>query len=232
MLHLRNSHDARSGTLQIVDDRILDATVSVLEEHGYGGLTLERVAERIGRSRVTLWRQHVTQESLVDGLLARLTRDYRDAMWPALADTGTGASRLRTALTALCDVADRHLHLLAVSDDVFHRAADRMLDVTGQTFSFLDPFVAALNRGPLTAASPPTRPSRSRWLTRCSTACVGATSTCATGTGGVRTGLGHPCSPQHWPASRQDPHSCRATAPSTARISAVSPKLPLSVSGG
>jgi len=130
-----------------VDDRILDATVAVLEEHGYGGLTLERVAERVGRSRVTLWRQHVTQEALVDGLLARLTRDYRDAMWPALADTGTGASRLRAALTALCDVADRHLHLLAVSDDVFHRAADRMLDVTGQRFSFLDPFVAALRTG-------------------------------------------------------------------------------------
>ena len=147
MLHWRNSRDARSGTLQSVDDRILDATVSVLEEHGFGGLTLERVAERVGRSRVTLWRQHVNQESLVDGLLARLTRDYRDAMWPALADAGTGASRLRTALTALCDVADRHLHLLAVSDDVFHRAADRMLDVTGQTFSFLDPFVAALNTG-------------------------------------------------------------------------------------
>jgi AcrR family transcriptional regulator len=130
-----------------VDDRILDATVAVLEEHGYGGLTLERVAERVGRSRVTLWRQHVTQEALVDGLLARLTRDYRDAMWPALADTGTGASRLRAALAALCDVADRHLHLLAVSDDVFHRAADRMLDVTGQGFSFLDPFVAALRTG-------------------------------------------------------------------------------------
>jgi len=121
--------------------------VSVLEEHGYAGLTLERVAERVGRSRVTLWRQQVTQEALVDGLLARLTRDYRDAMWPAMADAGTGSERVRVGLKALCDVADRHLHLLAVSDDVFHRAADRMLDITGQTFSFLDPFVAALRAG-------------------------------------------------------------------------------------
>jgi AcrR family transcriptional regulator len=130
-----------------VDDRLLDAAVSVLEQHGPDGLTLERVAERVGRSRVTLWRQQVTQESLVDGLLARLTRDYRDAMWPALADAGRGADRLQVALTALLDIADAHLHLLAVSDDVFVRAADRMRDVAGQAFSFLDPFAAAIRAG-------------------------------------------------------------------------------------
>ena len=121
--------------------------MAVLEEYGPAGLTLERVAERVGRSRVTLWRQQVSQESLVDGLLARLTRDYRDAMWPAMTGTGTGAARLRAALTALLTVADRHLHLLGVSDDVFDRAADRMRDITGQTFSFRDPIVAALRTG-------------------------------------------------------------------------------------
>ena len=121
--------------------------MTVLEAHGHAGLTLERVAEQVGRSRVTLWRQQVTQEALVDGLLARLTRDYRDAMWPALADAGTGAQRLRAALDALCSVADTHLHLLGVADDVFERAAARMRDVTGQGFSFVDPFLAALRAG-------------------------------------------------------------------------------------
>ena len=130
-----------------MDDRLLDAAVTVLEEHGFPGLTLERVAETAGRSRVTLWRQGVTHESLIDGLLARLTRDYRDAMWAVMADATTGAQRLRDALEALVWVADRHLHLLAVSDDVFHRAADRMLDVTGRSFSFLDPIAAALRAG-------------------------------------------------------------------------------------
>jgi AcrR family transcriptional regulator len=130
-----------------VDDRLLDAAVAVLSEHGHAGLTLERVAEQVGRSRVTLWRQQVTQEALVDGLLARLTRDYRDRMWPALTDAGTGADRLRTALGALCDVADIHLHLLAAADDIFDRAAARMRDVTGQSFSFLDPLTAAIRAG-------------------------------------------------------------------------------------
>jgi len=141
MLHKCKGYDAS------VDDRLLDAAVAVLAEHGHAGLTLERVADRAGRSRVTLWRQQVTQESLVDGLLARLTRDFRDAMWPALAEGGTGADRLGSALAALCDVVDAHLPLLAVSDDVFDRAADRMRDITGQSFSFLDPFAASLRAG-------------------------------------------------------------------------------------
>jgi AcrR family transcriptional regulator len=147
MLHVRKVGDALLGTIGGVDDRLLDAAVAVLAEHGHAGLTMERVADRAGRSRVTLWRQQVTQESLVDGLLARLTRDYRDAMWPALAEGGPGSERLRSALTALCDVVDAHLPLLAVSDDVFDRAADRMRDVTGQSFSFLDPFVVSLRAG-------------------------------------------------------------------------------------
>jgi AcrR family transcriptional regulator len=143
MFHRRKGAD----TILDVDDRLLDAAVAVLAEHGHTGLTLERVADRAGRSRVTLWRQQVTQESLVDGLLARLTRDFRDAMWPALTEGGTGADRIVTALTALCDVADAHLPLLAVSDDVFDRAAERMRDITGQSFSFLDPFTASLRAG-------------------------------------------------------------------------------------
>jgi AcrR family transcriptional regulator len=149
----------RLGTIGRVDDRLLDAAVAVLAEHGHAGLTLERVADRAGRSRVTLWRQQVTQEALVDGLLARLTRDFRDSMWPALAEGGTGAERLIAALTALCDVAEAHLPLLAVSDDVFDRAAERMRDITGQSFSFLDPFVASLRAGladgSLTSPGPP-----------------------------------------------------------------------------
>jgi AcrR family transcriptional regulator len=130
-----------------VDDRLLDAAVAVLAEHGYPGLTLERVAERVGRSRVTLWRQQVTQEALVDGLLARLTRDYRDAMWPAMTEAGTGAGRLRTAATGLLDVADAHLPLLGVADDVFERAEARLRDIAGQSFRFVDPFTAAVRSG-------------------------------------------------------------------------------------
>ena len=43
-------------------------------------------------------------------------------MWPAMTEAGSGAQRLRTAVSCLLDVADTHLHLLGVADDVFERA--------------------------------------------------------------------------------------------------------------
>lgn len=157
-----------------MDDRLLDATIAVLAEYGHAGLTLERVAERVGRSRVTLWRQQVTPEALVDGLLARLTRDYRDTMWPALTEAGTGFERMRTALEALCTVAETHLHLLGADDDAFDRAAQRMRDITGQSFSFLDPFSSAVRAG-LTdgTLSAPIEPAEDAGAAIFATACWG-----------------------------------------------------------
>ena len=102
---------------------LLDATVAVLSDQGWEGLSLERVAERAGVSRVTLWRQGVTREGLLEGLMERLRTDYRDAMWPVLTSTGSGRERLERGLGALCEVIDRHLELLQVSDSVFHRAS-------------------------------------------------------------------------------------------------------------
>src|SRR5215831_15238629 len=95
-----------------VDPAVLDATVAVVADGGWDRLSLERVAASAGVSRVTLWRQGVTRDGLVDALLVRLSEDYRDAMWPVLAASGTGRDRLEAALVALCDVADRHLELL------------------------------------------------------------------------------------------------------------------------
>jgi AcrR family transcriptional regulator len=120
-----------------VAPKLLDATVAVLGEVGWDGLSLERVAERAGVSRVTLWRQGVTRETLVDALLERLAADYREAMWPVLTADANGAERLARALGALCDVADRHLELLLISDEVFHRAPG----------DFLEPLVRGLRDG-------------------------------------------------------------------------------------
>jgi AcrR family transcriptional regulator len=129
-----------------MNDKLLDATVEVLGEHGLAGVTLERVADRVGVSRVTLWRQGVTRETLIDGLLDRLVHDFRQRFWPVMTLTGTGREQLEATLEALFDVADRHLALLAVSDEVFHWAAGRAHSELGG-MGFLDPFVSALRRG-------------------------------------------------------------------------------------
>ena len=129
-----------------MDEALLDATEAVLTEHGFDGLSLERVADRADRSRVTLWRQGVTKETLVTGLLQRLTDDFLQAFWPVLNAPGTGRQQLEAAIEALFEVADRHLDLLAVSDQVFHWAAERCEFPAG-SHGFLGPFVGALRQG-------------------------------------------------------------------------------------
>lgn len=106
----------------MVDDALLDAAVVALQTVGWDELTLEKVAGAAGVSRVTLWRQGVSREAIIEGLLARLTRSYREALWPILTLPGSGADRLRAALQALCRVADQHLPLLLASDTIFHQA--------------------------------------------------------------------------------------------------------------
>ena len=108
----------------MIDDSLLAAATTALQEVGWKNLTLERVAQAAGVSRVTLWRQGVTLEQIVAGLLVRLTTEYRDALWPVLTKEGSGWTRLAAALAALGDVAEQHLPLLLASDTIFHEAHD------------------------------------------------------------------------------------------------------------
>ena len=107
------------------DMGLLAAAREVFASHGYAGATLERIASRAGVSRVTLHRHGVSKDGLLAELVARATDDYRRAMWPALTGDGTGAERMRLALTALCDVAEENMALLvalrAQADAIFHR---------------------------------------------------------------------------------------------------------------
>jgi AcrR family transcriptional regulator len=129
-----------------VDDALLDATESILVERGIDGVSLERVAQRVDRSRVTLWRQGVTKETLVNGLLQRLADDFQKAFWPVVNAPGSGREHLAASLNALFEIADRHLDLLAVSDEVFHWAAERC-DFPSGSEGFLWPIIGALRLG-------------------------------------------------------------------------------------
>jgi AcrR family transcriptional regulator len=123
-----------------VDDELYRATAAVMAEVGWDELTLDRVAERAGRSRVTLWRNGVTRESLLQDLLRRLAEDYRDAMVPVLITEGTARYRLERTMHALCEVIDRHAQLLQVSDDIFHRA----YAAGSVPLGFLEPFLQVI----------------------------------------------------------------------------------------
>jgi AcrR family transcriptional regulator len=136
------------ATRAAVAPGVLDAAIQVLATDGWEQLSLERVADAAGVSRVTLWRQGVTRDALTGALLARLAHDYRDTMWTVLTAPGTGRERLALALEALCAVADRHLDLLLVSDTAFHRAWARIqAEQSGSEVSFLGPFIRILEDG-------------------------------------------------------------------------------------
>ena len=57
-----------------VDMELRRATIEVLRERGWDGLTLERVAEAAGRARSTIWRQGLSREALVSALTGELDR--------------------------------------------------------------------------------------------------------------------------------------------------------------
>jgi AcrR family transcriptional regulator len=125
-----------------VDGELHRATIAVLRERGWEGLTLERVAQASGRARSTLWRQGLTLEVLVSALVGELAADFRDTMYPILTIGGTGRDRLERALVALCELLDRHLPLMLATDEAFHQET-----APGQPPHYLQPFIQFLREG-------------------------------------------------------------------------------------
>jgi AcrR family transcriptional regulator len=128
--------------LPAIDAALRAATISVLRERGWDGLTLERVAEVAGRARSTLWRQGVTREVLIGALVGQLDADFRAAMYPILTSGGSGLERLERGLVALCALLDDHLPLLLATDEAFHQAPH-----PGQGPDYLHPFITFIRDG-------------------------------------------------------------------------------------
>lgn len=131
-----------SNLSQGIEPALQDATIAVLREQGWEGLTLERVAAAAGRNRSTLWRQGVTIEALVASLTGALDADFRATMYPVLTSDGTGRQRLERGLVALCAVLDRHLPLLLATDEAFHQEPE-----PGRAPDYLHPFITFLRDG-------------------------------------------------------------------------------------
>jgi len=133
---------SKTIAMQIVDEELRRATIEVLRERGWDGLTLERVAEAAGRARSTLWRQGLSREALITALTGELAEDFRASMYPVLTAGGTGRERLVQGLEALCDLLDRHLPLMLATDEAFHQET-----APGQPPDYLHPFIVFLRNG-------------------------------------------------------------------------------------
>jgi AcrR family transcriptional regulator len=133
-----------------IDADLRRATIDVLRERSFSGLTLERVAEVAGRARSTLWRQGHSRETLIGALVGELAEDFRETMYPILTAEGTGLERLTRGLEALCDLIDRHLPLMLATDEAFHQ------DAAPETPSYLHPFIQFLREGARDGSLPET----------------------------------------------------------------------------
>jgi AcrR family transcriptional regulator len=126
----------------VVGEELRRATIDVLRERGFGGLTLERVAEVAGVARSTLWRQGLSRDVLIAALVGELADDFRSAMYPVLTSQGTGRERLVAALDALCELLDRHLTLMLATDEAFHQDTG-----PDEPPDYLHPFIRFLREG-------------------------------------------------------------------------------------
>ncbi len=140
----------RSERTPPVDESLRQATIEVLRERGFGGLTLERVAEVAGRARSTLWRQGLGRDELLAALVGELADDFRAAMYPVLTSAGTGRERLARSLEVLCDLLDRHLPLMLATDEAFHQQP-----APGRHPDYLYPFIQFLREGTEDGSIPP-----------------------------------------------------------------------------
>jgi AcrR family transcriptional regulator len=135
-------NEAQGMQAPAVDEALRRATIEVLRERGFAGLTLERVAEVAGRARSTLWRQGLTRELLIRALVSDLAADFRETMYPVLTSGGTGRERLALGLQRLCELLDRHLPLMLATDEAFHQETG-----PGQPPDYLHPFIRFLREG-------------------------------------------------------------------------------------
>jgi len=135
-----------------LNDSVVSAAGRVLSEHGFRGLTLDRVAAAADISRATLHRHGMTIAALTGAMVRDATAEYRDAMWPVLTDPAPARTRLERALRTLCEVAERHLALLlavsAQGDSVFHES-DADGDEVGTQAIFIGPLERLLRDGVL-----------------------------------------------------------------------------------
>jgi AcrR family transcriptional regulator len=111
---------------------LIDAARRAVELHGWDGLTLQRLADEAGVSRMTLHRRGVSRELVLAALAERLEAEYRDALWPALTAPGTPLERLELALAQLCGVVDGNLRLVDAlgqreRDALFHERTEPAL---------------------------------------------------------------------------------------------------------
>ncbi|TDU89241.1 TetR family transcriptional regulator [Kribbella voronezhensis] len=135
-----------------MDSRLLAVATELLDQDGWTALSLDRIAERAGVSRATVWRAGLTRANVELVLRRKLAADYQELMWHPLTMPGSGLDRLQAALRSLCAVAERNLPLLAHTDLAFHEPD---LDAAGLELDYFGPWLRILEQAAADGSLPP-----------------------------------------------------------------------------
>ena len=77
------------------DEAILRATLDLLTDGGYAALTMERVRERSGVGKATLYRRYGSKEELVSAAIKHLNVDFPEPAGQRVAARATSPPRRR-----------------------------------------------------------------------------------------------------------------------------------------
>jgi AcrR family transcriptional regulator len=122
------------------DEVILDATLTVLAEHGYEGMTIDMVAAQAGMARATVYRRWATKAGLVLEAVSRMSQG--DVNLSQLPDTGS----LRGDMTAMIipfDDEQQQVRIRAMAGLLSLAKADERL-AEAATGSGIGPWIQAI----------------------------------------------------------------------------------------
>ena len=70
--------------ISLEDPVVRRRAAEAVERIGWNALTLEELGRALGVSRVTLYRQGIAKQDVLEALRDHLSESYRAALWPAL----------------------------------------------------------------------------------------------------------------------------------------------------
>lgn len=136
--------------MESLESRVTEAALALLADEGLAGLSTASLARRLGASRMTLHRNSITRERVVELLSLRAAGEYQQAIWPTLVARGSGHDRLERALRGTCQVADLWRHLLvglfAEDGGIFHEPGQSSGEEADLAMATREVFVAPLAR--------------------------------------------------------------------------------------
>ncbi len=121
------SHKTNGGQMEklhteIRQEQLAQAAVALIEEHGIAGLSVARIARRVGLVPSAIYRHYSGKDELVDAVVALIRERLHGNVTAAMRDTPDAIERLHRLLLAHVRVIRENRGILRVifSDELHH----------------------------------------------------------------------------------------------------------------